>query len=129
MKSTEQKIAIVSGASRGIGLSIVQNLAEQGFSIGACIRSKTEEIVELIESGNGRHRIFNIDLSDDNSITSCARDLLSWTKNPDVLVNCAGAAIGGLFTMTKLSDVRKIYDVNLFRTLLLTQYIAKKNDA
>lgn len=117
--------AIVTGASKGIGLNIATKLAQQGYSIAACSRSLSDELKVLVD-GDPRHSYFSLDLGNGQSIKDCARAVLKWAGKVDALVNCAGQANGNMFLMTRIDDMRHLFDVNLFGSLQFTQYVAKK---
>ena len=68
---------------------------------------------------------YNLDLSDTDSIRDFAKYLHSNQVQIDVLVNNAGTAKGGTLLMTPLNDVEKVFRVNFYAPLLLTQYVAK----
>lgn len=121
-----EKIAIITGANRGIGLSIAQKLDAQGYRIAACVRSQSDSLDHLIANGGGRHKIFNIDLANPDTIQAGARQALSWARHPTALINCAAIATGSLFAMTRMADMNEIYQVNLFGPLQLAQYVTKK---
>lgn len=121
-----KRIAIITGANRGIGLSIAKTLDAQGYRIAACIRSQSDALDHLIAQGNGRHKSFPMDLANPGAIQSGAREALSWAKHPTALINCGAMAMGSLFAMTRMADIEKIYQVNLFGPLQLAQYVTKK---
>ncbi|MBY6081853.1 SDR family NAD(P)-dependent oxidoreductase [Ruegeria arenilitoris] len=118
--------AIVTGANRGIGLAVATRLASEGYRIAACVRSASAALDTLIASAPNKHTTFALDLAEEDTIKAAAREVLGWTGAPDVLVNCAGQASGGLFQMTRMADMRALFQVNLFGTLCLSQYVAKK---
>lgn len=118
-------IVAVTGANKGIGLAIAQQLAAEGYGIAALVRQSSDALDAVLQQGD-QHAIFTMDLADDHSITEAARAMLAWAGKPAGLVNCAGTATGGLFTMTRISDMRQLFDVNFFGQLALTQYVAKK---
>ena len=122
----QESFAIVTGANRGIGLAIAERLAADGYRIAACVRSRSAALDGLVASGNGRHAAFTIDLADEDNIKTAAREILGWAERPAALVNCAALATGGLFSMTRMQDLRDLYQVNLFGPLLLAQYAVKK---
>jgi 3-oxoacyl-[acyl-carrier protein] reductase len=124
--SDTQKTVIVTGANRGIGLEIVRFLDAEGYRVAATMRSPSDALNKIVSVGAGRHAVFNIDMADEPSIKDGARDMLQWTGTPEGLVNCAGLATGSLFSMTRMEDLRALYQVNLFGPLMLTQYVAKK---
>lgn len=124
MTETKPTIAI-TGANKGIGLAIAQQLAAEGYGIAALVRQSSDALDAVMKQGT-QHARFPMDLADDQSVTEAARNMLAWAGKPAGLVNCAGVATGGLFTMTRVSDMRKLFDINFFGQLALTQYVAKK---
>lgn len=118
------KYAVVTGANRGIGLAVAEKLAASGFAIAACTRSRSDGLERLIASG--KHAQFELDLSDETSIKDAARAVMQWGGAPKAVVHCAGQASGGLFQMSRMADMRALYEVNYFGPLLLSQYLSKK---
>lgn len=122
--SEKKAFAVVTGANRGIGLAICQRLATQGYRVATCVRVPSRDLQTLLPEADG-HAIVTLDLRDDAAIAEAARAVLKWSKQIDVLVNCAGVASGGLFAMTRMDHMRDIFQVNTFGPLLFTQYIAR----
>jgi 3-oxoacyl-[acyl-carrier protein] reductase len=118
-------VAVVTGSSRGIGLSVATRLAEDGYDVAACSRSFPEPLSALVARHPGV-RFFQFDLADAEAVKACAQALLREYGHIDALVNAAGVAAGGLFAMTKVEDMKRIFDVNYFHQILFTQYVAKK---
>jgi 3-oxoacyl-[acyl-carrier protein] reductase len=122
--SESETFAVVTGANRGIGLAITQRLVAQGYRVAACVRTPSHDLQNLLSEAEG-HTLVTLDLRDDAAIAEAARAVLKWSKRIDVLVNCAGVASGGLFAMTRLDQMRDVFQVNTFGPLLFTQYIAR----
>jgi len=116
--------AVITGANRGIGMAITRRLVMQGYRIAACVRTRSPELMSLLPEAEG-HIIVTFDLRNDAAISEAARTVLTWSKHVDVLVNCAGVASGGLFAMTRMEDMREVFQVNMFGPLLFTQYIVR----
>lgn len=116
--------AVVTGANRGIGLAIAERLVTQGYRVAGCVRSASQDLRDLL-SEEGGHTIVKLDLRDDAAVSEAARAVLKWSKQIDVLVNCAGIATGSLFTMTRMEQMRDVFQVNTFGPLLFTQYIVR----
>ncbi len=116
---------MVTGSSRGIGLSVATRLAEDGYDVAACSRSCPEPLSALIARHPGVG-FFPFDLADAESVKACAQALQREYAHIDALVNAAGVAAGGLFAMTKVEDMKRVFDVNYFHQILFTQYVAKR---
>ena len=120
-----KETVIVTGASGDIGTAIVQRFLQDGFDVAACCCSNRGKLETLFQ---GQHSlsIHSLNLLSDESIKTCALEIIKMKKHIAGLVNCAGKATGGIFGMTKISDMRELFEINLFGTLLFTQFIAKK---
>jgi 3-oxoacyl-[acyl-carrier protein] reductase len=123
------KIAVVTGANRGIGRSITETFAENRCDIFACMREVTLETKKWLKNLENKFNIvitpIELDLSDEDSIKNSIKQIFSISKRIDILVNNAGIASGGLFQMTPISELRKVFEINLFSQILFTQGIAK----
>jgi 3-oxoacyl-[acyl-carrier protein] reductase len=125
MTETLPRVAAVTGSSRGIGLAVATRLAEDGYDVAACSRSCSEALAAVIACHPGV-RFFAIDLADADAVKDCAQALQKAYTRIDALVNVAGLAAGGLFAMTKVADMKRVFEVNYFHQILFTQYVAKK---
>ncbi|MBA8832429.1 SDR family NAD(P)-dependent oxidoreductase (plasmid) [Rhizobium leguminosarum] len=123
MPNDPERVAVVTGGSRGIGLAVVRKLVGDGFLVAACSRHPSPA---LPTGDEGDVRFFQLDLADPNSVKECAQALHRQYQRIDALVNCAGVAAGGLFSMARLEDLKRIFDVNYFNQILFSQYVAKR---
>lgn len=125
----KNKIAVVTGANRGIGKCITETFAENGANIIACMRSispESEKWINNLESKfNISINIVRLDLSDEISVKESIKQIFLISKKIDILVNNAGVASGALFQMTPVSELRKLFEINFFSQILLSQGIAK----
>jgi len=121
--SPERNVAVVTGANRGIGLATVEKFIVQGWWVYACVRNESEELNALLD---GKGQAVFLDLSDEQSVTDCAREIIRNTERIDALVNCGGVAYGALFSMTKLTDLKSVFQINFYSQILFAQLIAKK---
>jgi len=123
------KIAIVTGANRGIGRSITELFAEHGCSVYACVRENRPETQQWMGMLASQHGVFVkpvlLDLADESSTKNVVRDVMAGSGRVDVLVNNAGIASGSLFQMTSSAELRKLFDVNFFNQVLLAQGVAR----
>ncbi len=120
------KNIIVTGTSRGIGLQIAKDLLESGYCVSACSRNLSRELKQL-EKNYKNFNFYSFDLSNRDSIKKMVSEIFSDKKEELFgLVNCAGVAHGGLFSMTPIEDIENIFKINYFNQLYLTQLVIKK---
>jgi len=112
----KDKVVVITGSNRGIGKSITEVFAENGANIIACSRSISPE---------SRKWMINLESKFNISVNDSIKKIFSISKKIDVLVNNAGVASGALFQMTPISELRKIFEINFFSQILLSQGIAK----
>ena len=100
------RVALVTGASRGIGRAIARSLGERGFSV-ACgylnDDASAKETVETLETAGARAAAFRVDVTEGAEIEELFRQVGEWAGPPLVLVNNAGVSKDGL-TMTYSPD-------------------------
>jgi 3-oxoacyl-[acyl-carrier protein] reductase len=123
------KTALITGASRGIGLEIVRQFSRNGAYIIAGVREITENLTKVFSELSQEHgnKIIPeiVDLSNADIASDCARRI-AMQYEIDVLVNNAGIASGSLFQMTRLSEFREVFEVNFFSTATFSQFVSRK---
>ena len=97
------KIALVTGASSGIGAMTVKELAKAGFAVYAAAR-RVEKMEELKKFGI---KPVPLDLTDEKSILTCVETILDKTGKIDVLVNNAGYGSYGAIEDVPLSEAKR----------------------
>ena len=105
--SLEGKLALVTGASRGIGLAIAEELAQAGAEVVVGYRSGREEAEELASRIGGRAVQADVSSPDD------AKRLIEEAGNIDVLVNNAGLTRDGVLARMADDDWRQVIETNL----------------
>ena len=105
MGKLDGKIAIVTGASRGIGAAIVRKLADEGAQVVACARS--------IESCDGAAMCQKVDVSNSAEVDACVKATLEKFGKVDILVNNAGITKDGLLMRMGDEDWDQVLDINL----------------
>jgi 3-oxoacyl-[acyl-carrier protein] reductase len=122
------KTAVVTGASRGIGLSTLKLLMENGANIIACYHNENSEHEEYLKSFASKNNVNVVikcfDFFSEDAIKKAGKDIVA-KKHCDILVNCSGVAHGGLFQMTPIADIRRIFEINYFGQMLFTQSLVK----
>jgi NAD(P)-dependent dehydrogenase (short-subunit alcohol dehydrogenase family) len=112
-------VAIVTGASSGIGEATARRLAALGYTVYAAAR-RVERMQSLADDGV---RVLALDVTDDESMTSFVDAILSEAGRIDVLVNNAGYGSFGALEDVPLAEARKQFDVNVFGLARLTQLV------
>ncbi|MQX38201.1 SDR family NAD(P)-dependent oxidoreductase [Roseospira navarrensis] len=123
------KVAVVTGANRGIGAAIAATYRAHGAHVLACARGAEAAPARAADDPEratpGGMTPIPLDLADEDSIKAAIKAIRGAAPRVDVLVNNAGVAAGGLFQMTPMADLRAVFEVNLFGTLALTQGITR----
>lgn len=129
MKRLEGKTALITGCNRGIGRSIMERFMQEGANIIACTRNIPPKLEAYYEDSCKRYSInifpIKLDLSDEESIKIAMKEVQCLKQSIDVLINNAGIASGGLMLMTSISELKKVFQINYFSQVQITQYIAK----
>lgn len=114
---TNRKVALVTGASRGIGRAIALELARQGFDIAAVYAGNTaaaEETAQLIASETGaRVNTYACNVADGDAVTALCKQINAELGPVWALVNNAGITRDRLAAQLKEEDFDAVLDVNL----------------
>jgi len=115
------KIALVTGANKGIGREVARQLAGKGFHvfIGARNRSAGRKAADEIAKKGGKATFLEIDVSDNNSVAAAAREFAKASDHLDVLVNNAGIIVDGDDAILEINDelLRKTLETNALGAL------------
>jgi len=127
MKRFEGKVALITGASRGIGEAIARRLASEGAAVVAAARtvSDLEKIVGEMTEAGGHASALSLDLSDAASIEAGVKSALSAHGQIDVLVNNAGVAEDNLILRMPKESWDRVLGTNLTGVFLLTQAVVR----
>ena len=117
------KVAIITGAARGIGLATAKIFLQQNYKVVIVDRDKNE--VNKLKLKNDKFLKYICDISDTKKNKSMIEDIYKWGKRIDILVNNAGVADFGKIETVKFKNWRKIMDTNLDGTFLTTQNVIK----
>src|SRR5580692_10885071 len=125
MQSKLNKIALVTGANKGIGFEVVRQLAASGCSVllGARNRALGEEAAATLKREGCDVRYLYIDLDDPATIATAAKDIDAGFGHLDILVNNAGIAAqgDGLPSSCSLEAIERDFRVNFLGTVAVTQ--------
>ncbi|WP_187887391.1 SDR family oxidoreductase [Helicobacter pylori] len=117
-KKESQKVAIITGASSGIGLECALMLLDQGYKVYALSRHATLCVAlnhALCES-------IDIDVSDSNALKEVFSNISTKENHCDVLINSAGYGVFGSVEDTPIEEVKKQFSVNFFALCEVVQF-------
>jgi 3-oxoacyl-[acyl-carrier protein] reductase len=130
VKNLQNKVAVVTGASRGIGREIAKHLADEGAFVVVHYNSSENEAREVlgeIKASGGDGFILSADLSEPEHISASIEKLNGelqskrGTDSIDILVNNAGVATYNSFAETTFDEFDKLFNVNVKSLFFLTQ--------
>jgi 3-oxoacyl-[acyl-carrier protein] reductase len=127
MQRFENRVALVTGASRGIGEAIARRLAAEGATVLAAARStpSIDRVVAEISSAGGTAHGLALDVSEAASIDAAVKSALELYGQIDVLVNNAGIAEDSLILRMSREAWDRVLATNLTGAFLLTQAVVK----
>ena len=140
MSGLQGRVALVTGASQGIGRACALALAEQGATVALCARNveKLAEVAAEINlaatqgdgtaldgpgSSAGRAHVFALDLASEESIKACAKAVIERLGKVEILVNNAGITRDILALRMKKKDWDDVLATNLTGAFLMTQAV------
>src|SRR3989454_1519118 len=122
------KVALVTGASRGIGAAIAQRLAADGARVAITYTKGADaaaSVVKEIERAGGKAIAIQADAADPDAGKAAVEKTVATFGRLDVLVNNAGTAIPKTFEETTLEDMDRVIDINVRGVFLATQAALK----
>lgn len=124
----EGRVALVTGASRGIGAAIAERLAAEGAAVAVNYAGRADAagaVVARIEAAGGSAKAFQADVSDPAACTSLVADVFATFGRLDVLVNNAGITRDGLVVRMSDDDWSSVIDTNLSGAFYATRAASK----
>ena len=122
-----EKIAVITGASSGIGLLTTIELASRGFRVVATMRdlSRRTRLDEAAAKAGIADRldIRQLDVTDFGSVPGTINAIVAAHERIDVLVNNAGFAVAGFAEDVALKDLRSQFDTNFFGHVSMTKAV------
>ena len=125
--SLQGRIALVTGASQGIGRACAIELARAGATVVLAARneSKLAEAVAEIETAGGQAAVCALDVASEDSIKTSAKAIVERFGKVEILVNNAGITRDGLMMAMKRADWDDVLGTNLTGAFLLTQALLR----
>src|SRR5437879_10755181 len=121
----EGRVALVTGASQGIGHACALELAREGASIAVAARNqqRLDELVAQIAAAGGKASAFVIDVADEEQVKSGIKSALAQFGKIDILVNNAGITRDQLVMRMKRADWDAVLNTNLTSAYLCIQQV------
>jgi len=122
---SNQKVAIVTGSSAGIGYETALLLARNGFLTYATMRNpnKSENIKSVATKESLPIHIKQLDVTDDGSVEDAVQAIFSEAGRIDVLVNNAGYVLTGAFEDLAIDEIKSQFETNVFGLIRTTQAV------
>ena len=127
MSHLQGKVALVTGASQGIGRACALTLAAHGATVALAARNvaNLESVAAEITAAGGTAKAFALDVASEDSIKACAATVLAEFGTVHILVNNAGITKDDLMMRMKRSDWDDVLTTNLTGPFLLTQALTR----
>ena len=123
------KVVLITGASRGIGRSIAIKFAENNYNIIINYLNSKDEALKLEKEIKNKYKVdclvVKADVSCEEDVDKMVKQITSKYSKIDVLVNNAGIAVDTIFIDKTVSNFKRVLDVNLIGTFLVSRYISK----
>lgn len=126
----KERTALITGTRSGIGSAIVRVFAEEGAKVYAHARKQTNEFEQMvndiaIQTGAQVKPIY-FDLDNSEEMKNALKIVFKENRNIDILVNNAGiVGDNSLFQMTTIEQMKKVFNINFFSAMEITQIISR----
>jgi len=123
--SLSGRLALVTGASQGIGRTVALRLAKDGATVAAAARNqeKLNELVQEITAAGGKAAAFALDVADEDQVKSTIKAAIAQFGKIDILVNNAGITRDQLVMRMKRADWDAVLQTNLTSAYLCIQAV------
>jgi NAD(P)-dependent dehydrogenase (short-subunit alcohol dehydrogenase family) len=120
-----QKVAVVTGSSTGIGLETSVSLARNGFLTYATVRNldRSSMIKTIADKETLPIKVVQLDVTENASVNNAIQTIASEAGRIDVLVNNAGYGLGGAFEDLLVEEIKDLYETNVFGPIRVTQAV------
>ena len=125
MGKYSDKVVCITGADGGIGREITKKFAAEGATLILTSIAETPAFKDFVEELKKNYQVevypFWFDLSDEEAIKAALKDIKALKLKINVLINNAGMPHLAILPFTKMADVKKVFQVNYFAQLQITQ--------
>jgi NAD(P)-dependent dehydrogenase (short-subunit alcohol dehydrogenase family) len=115
------KVAVVTGASKGLGKAIALALSASGANVALVSRDleKLNGVKQAVESGGGKACVFQADVADEEQVRRLERDVIGTFNEIHILINNAGINLRKQLVEFTLEEWRRVIDTNLTSVFLM----------
>lgn len=113
-----EKVVLITGTRKGIGRELALFYLGKGYTVVGCSRKE-------VDFFDDHYSHFCLDVCDEKSVISMVRQVAKKYGRIDVLINNAGMASMNHVLLTPYSTIKKIFDTNVYGTMLFTREVAK----
>lgn len=124
----DKKVALVTGASRGIGRTVARELALEGYNVVINYNKNEKmarELYEHLKDLNTDPMMVKCDISNETEVKQMVADVEKKYGHIDVLVNNAGISIDSVFNEKTVENFKRTLDVNVIGTFLVSKYVGE----
>src|SRR5919106_1649425 len=125
--SSDQRTAVVTGSSSGIGFETSLTLARNSFYTYATLRKLEEEkykpLTDAAKNENLQLQVIELNVDNDKSVINAIDTIVDERRRIDVLVNNAGYALGGALEDTSINEVKAQFETNFFGAVRVMQAV------
>ena len=125
MNTFKEKVVMITGADGGIGREITKKFAAEGATLILTSIAETEAFTNFVKVIKEIYGVevhpFYFDLSDEEAIKAGVKEIKALKLKLTVLINNAGMPHLAILPFTKMADVRKVFQVNYFAQMQITQ--------
>jgi NAD(P)-dependent dehydrogenase (short-subunit alcohol dehydrogenase family) len=121
----EEKVAVITGTSSGIGFETALAFAREGYYTYATMRntSKSDNIKEISQEENLKIDVLELDVDKEHSVKTAIKQILDQKQRIDVLVNNAGWGIWGCVEDVSIDEFKAQFETNFFGNIRLVQEV------
>jgi 3-oxoacyl-[acyl-carrier protein] reductase len=122
------QVALVTGASRGIGRAVAERLAQEGATVVLNYvqnEAAAQEVYTTIQTAGGQAQLSRFDITQPDAVTTAVQQIIDQHGRIDILVNNAGLALDALLLRLKEDDWERVMDVNLKGSFLCAKAVAR----
>lgn len=125
----EGKNAVVTGCMQGIGMKTMEVFAQEGANVWAFCYQPTEELEAKIKALQNECGVWikpvYFDMADEEATKNALKQVMADKLTVDILANIAGITHNALFHMTSMSDFHRVFQIDFFAQMQITQFITK----